>query len=82
MGPVDCVIYMHRLIFKEIGALKNKLRSPSWTKSKTIEIQQGFIQGRRYKLGKEFVDAFLGIPFGIAPIGELRSHFLLNHGKM
>uniref|UniRef100_A0AC34F5X6 Carboxylesterase type B domain-containing protein n=1 Tax=Panagrolaimus sp. ES5 TaxID=591445 RepID=A0AC34F5X6_9BILA len=72
MGPIECFVYLHRLVFKEIGGLKNKLRSPPWKKSKIVEIEQGLIQGRRYKLGKEFVDAYMGIPFGKAPVGELR----------
>uniref|UniRef100_A0AC34F2S5 Carboxylesterase type B domain-containing protein n=1 Tax=Panagrolaimus sp. ES5 TaxID=591445 RepID=A0AC34F2S5_9BILA len=72
MGTLELIAYLNDLLWRELGSLKSRLWSPPWTESRIVEIQQGFIQGRRYKLGREFVDAFLGIPFGKPPVGELR----------
>uniref|UniRef100_A0A914PX99 Carboxylesterase type B domain-containing protein n=1 Tax=Panagrolaimus davidi TaxID=227884 RepID=A0A914PX99_9BILA len=72
MSTIELVSYLNDLLWRELGSLTSRLWTPPWTQSKILQIHQGFIQGRRYKLGREFVDAYLGIPFGKPPIKELR----------
>uniref|UniRef100_A0A914EI26 Carboxylesterase type B domain-containing protein n=1 Tax=Acrobeloides nanus TaxID=290746 RepID=A0A914EI26_9BILA len=59
---------------KKMGAVASRIWGwPSFTSSRIIETKSGSVQGKTFIFedGKE-VEAYLGIPYGKPPVGELR----------
>uniref|UniRef100_A0A7E4UNN1 Carboxylic ester hydrolase n=1 Tax=Panagrellus redivivus TaxID=6233 RepID=A0A7E4UNN1_PANRE len=72
MSPLDAFSYIGGLMFDELAALQSRFFAPTWVPGKPVATKQGHVQGRRYAFKRGGVDAYLGIPYGKAPIGALR----------